>query len=100
MSADIRDSCYFLGSADVSRKRRRISTISGILCQELDGSGLLDVSKTVMLWKQRFSDAMVSGSEESAKLKLDRRGERDWDCQEVDEYKTEGKVQLLHDTYT
>ena len=23
-----------------------------------------------------------------------------WDCQEVDEYKTEGKVQLLRDTYT
>ena len=23
-----------------------------VLCQELDGSGLLGVSKTVMLWKQ------------------------------------------------
>ena len=30
-SADVGDSCYFLGSADVSRKRRRISTISGVL---------------------------------------------------------------------
>ena len=31
---------------------------------------------------------MVNGSEESAKLKLDRRREGIWDCQEIDEYKT------------
>ena len=43
---------------------------------------------------------MVGGSEESAKLKLDRRWEGDLDSQEVDEYKTGGKVQLLRDTYT
>ena len=60
-------------------------------CQELDGSGLLGVSKTVMLWRQWFSDTMVRGSEESAKLKLDRRWEESWDCQEIDEYKTEVK---------
>ena len=44
-----------------------------------------------MLWKLRVSGAMDSGSEESAKLKLDRRREGDWDCQEIDEYKTEVK---------
>ena len=43
---------------------------------------------------------MDNGSEESAKLKLERRWEGFWDCQEVDEHKTEGKVQLLRDTYT
>ena len=31
MSADVGDSCYFLGSADVGRKWRRISAISGVL---------------------------------------------------------------------
>ena len=31
---------------------------------------------------------MDSGSEESAKLKLDKRREGDWDCQGIDEYKT------------
>ena len=31
---------------------------------------------------------MVRDSEESAKLKLDRRREGIWDCQVVDEYKT------------
>ena len=46
-------------------------------CQELDGYGLLDVSKTVMLWKQGFSGTMGSGLDESAKLKLDRRREGD-----------------------
>ena len=35
---------------------------------------------------------MDSGSEENAKLKLDRRQEEYWDCQELDEYKTGGKV--------
>ena len=30
----------------------------------------------------------MKGSEESAKLKLDKRREGNWDCQEVDEYKT------------
>ena len=43
------------------------------LCQELDGSRLLDLSKTVTLRKQGFSGAMDNGAEESAKLKLDRR---------------------------
>ena len=35
---------------------------------------------------------MDNGSEESAKLKLDRRWEGIWIGQEVDEYKTGGKV--------
>ena len=30
-TADVGDSCYFLGSADVGQKRRRISAISGVL---------------------------------------------------------------------
>ena len=33
-----------------------------------------------------------SGSDESAELKLDRRGEGDWIGQDVDKYKTGGKV--------
>ena len=41
-------------------------------CQELDGSWLLGVSKTMVLEKQGFSDAMVRSSDESAELKLDR----------------------------
>ena len=41
-------------------------------CQELDGSWLLGVSTTVMLWRQGISGAGCRGSEESAKLKLDR----------------------------
>ena len=43
-----------------------------MICQELDSSWLLDMSKTVMLWNKGFSDSMVNGSEESAELKLDR----------------------------
>ena len=46
-----------------------------LICQELDSSWLLGVSKTVMLWKQEFSGTMVKESEESTKLKLDRRWE-------------------------
>ena len=42
-------------------------------CQELDGSGLLGMSRNVVLRKQGVSGAMVYGSEESAKLKLDKR---------------------------
>ena len=38
--------------------------------------------------EQRISGFRDKGSEESAKLKLDRRREEYWDCQEVDEYKT------------
>ena len=41
-------------------------------CQERDDSGLLCVSQTVFAVKQRVSDTRVRGSEESAKLKLDR----------------------------
>ena len=67
-------------------------TVSLVLCQELDSSWLLNVSKSVILCEQRISVAMGSGSEESAKLKLDRRRGENWDCQEVDEYKTESKV--------
>ena len=52
---------------------RVVSAKSLVLCQELDGSGLLGVSKTVMLWIKGFSETMGSGSEESAKLKLGRR---------------------------
>ena len=47
-----------------------------------------------------FSGPRIKGSEESAKLKLDRGREESGICQEVDEYKTGGKVQLLCDTYT
>ena len=43
-----------------------------VLCQELDGSWLLGMSKTMVLEKQGFSDAMVRSSDESAELKLDR----------------------------
>ena len=50
--------------------------------------------------KQGVNDSMIRGSDESAKLKLDRGREGDLDCQEKDEYETEGKVQLLRDTYT
>ena len=54
----------------------------------------------MVLWIQGVSDARTKGSEESAKLKLDRRRGDHWDCQGVDEYKTGGKVQLLRDAYT
>ena len=43
---------------------------------------------------------MDKGSDESVELKLDRGWEGIWDCQEEDEYKTKGKVQLLRNTYT
>ena len=45
------------------------------VCQELDGSWMLGVSRTVVLWKQEFSGTRVKGSDESAELKLDRRWE-------------------------
>ena len=54
----------------------------------------------MLLWSKWISGTMDSGSEDSAKLKLDSRRVESWDCQEVDKYKTEGKVQLLRDTYT
>ena len=49
---------------------------------------------------QGFSGTRISGSDESTKLKLDRGREESGICQDVDKYKTESKVQLLHDTYT
>ena len=72
-------------------KKTPVSTVCTV-CQELDGSWLLNVSNAVVLWKQGFSGTMVRGSDESAELKLDRWWEEFWDCQERDEYKTEGKV--------
>ena len=63
-----------------------------VSCQELDGSGLLGVSKTVWLWNNGSVVLWTRVSEESAKLNLDRGWEGFWDCQEVDEYKTEGKA--------
>ena len=38
--------------------------------------------------KQGFSGSRVKDSEESAKLKLDKRREESGDCQGIDEYKT------------
>ena len=43
---------------------------------------------------------MVRDSEEGTKPKLDRWWEGNEIVQEVDEYKTKGKVQLQRDTYT
>ena len=71
-----------------------------VLCQELDGSGLLDVSKTgdsVKQWFSVFEDQgfrrerkAQTGQEMRGGLGLSRgRRIQDW-----------GKVQLLCDTYT
>ena len=66
--------------------------LDALNCQELDSSWALGMSKTMILWEQGFSGTRIKGSEESAKLKLDRRWEGDWIGQEVDKYKTEGKA--------
>ena len=47
-----------------------------------------------------FSGTMVRVLDEGAKPKLDSGWEELRFVQEVDKYKTKGKVQLLHDTYT
>ena len=79
----------------------RFSTgCKGSLCQELDSSWLTRCELDCVAVEQGVSDSVVRGSDESAKLKLDRGREGDLDCQERDKYKTEGKVQLLRDTYT
>ena len=52
---------------------RVASAKSLVLCQELDGSGPLGVSETVVLWSNGSVGSQVEDSEESAKLKLDKR---------------------------
>ena len=52
-------------------KLLNVVVVECIVCQELDCSGLLGVRKTVVLWVNE-SVVQDCGSEESAKLKLDR----------------------------
>ena len=64
-------------------------------CPCVKGLTALDYSAWVRLWCcgiKGVSDARDNGSEESVQLKLDRRGEGNLDCQEIDEHKTGGKV--------
>ena len=79
---------------------RAVSARSLVLCQELDCSGLLGVSKTVVLWinESVVQWSMVQRRAQSSNWIDDERNSGI--CQEVDEHKTEGKVQLLRDTYT
>ena len=77
-----------------------VSAESLVLCQELDCSGLLGVSDTVALW---FNESVVQGTMVQRRAQSSNWKEDEKDsgiCQEVDEYKTAGKVQLLRDTYT
>ena len=69
-------------------------------CQECDGSWVLGMSRTVVLWNKGSVIQGISGVDESAEPKLDRRWEGTDIGQEVDEDKTESKVQLLRDSYT
>ena len=58
------------------------------------------MSKTVVLWinESVVQWTMVQRRAQSSNWREDER--ESGICQEIDEYKTEGKVQLLRDTYT